>query len=115
MPVVKALAILPKDEMLAMWRVIQSKPHDRVIVSDVIARLEAVGAIDACIIHANDLVEDAYAALEPLIPDSFSKIMLRAFGWYVAEQSAPRVTRAELATSMASIRSRASVSPPVSP
>ena len=90
MPVVKAIGLLPRDEMRGMWRTIKSQPSDRAVVGAVIARLEEIGAIDACIHHAADLVEDAYATLQPLIPDSFSKIMLRAFGWYVAEQSAPR-------------------------
>lgn len=101
MPVVKALTRLPREEMRALWATIKSQPADRAVVGAVIARLEEVGAIDACIHHANDLVEDAYAVLQPLIPDSFSKIMLRAFGYYVAEQSAPRMTPAEAAAAAA--------------
>lgn len=85
-PVVKALARLPKPEMRAMWEVIRTKPQDHAVVADVIAKLEACGAIDACEEHSRVIVEDAFAALEGIIPDSFSKIMLRAFGHYVTER-----------------------------
>ena len=88
-PVVKALALLPKAEMRAIWDVIKTKPTDRAVVQGVIDKLEACGAIDACITHAQDLVESAFAKLQPLIPDSFSLIMLRAFGWFVSESSLP--------------------------
>jgi geranylgeranyl pyrophosphate synthase len=90
MPVVKAIGLLPRERMEALWRIVRSRPSERAVVDGVIAQLEACGAIDACIAQSHELVESAYAALQPLIPDSFAKIMLRAFGWFVTEQAAPR-------------------------
>ena len=88
-PVVKAMSRLPLGEMRALWEVIKTCPADPAVVGAVIDQLEACGAIDACILQAHALVEDSYALLQPLVPDSFSKIMLRAFGWFVSEQAAP--------------------------
>lgn len=85
MPVVKAITLLPKPEMRALWETIKSKPEDREVIKNCIQTLEDCGAIDACVDHASRLVEDAFEVLNPMIPDSFSKIMLRAFGWFVAE------------------------------
>jgi geranylgeranyl pyrophosphate synthase len=85
-PVVKAIRILPKDRMKRMWEIIKSKPQDHAVVAEVIAELEECGAINACEEQSKDMVEAAYAALDPMIPDSFSKIMLRAFGWFVSER-----------------------------
>lgn len=33
------------------------------------------------------LVESAWEALDPIIPESFSKMMLRSFGWFVIERT----------------------------
>ena len=80
-PVVKAIGLLPRDEMRALWDVIKTCPHDRATVDACIATLERCGAIDACVAHASRLVESSYQELDRHIPDSFSKIMLRSFGW----------------------------------
>jgi geranylgeranyl pyrophosphate synthase/predicted secreted hydrolase len=75
-PVVKALRLLPKDKMREMWRVIKSKPADRKVVAGVIAQLEECGAIDECVVQSEKLVEDSYAQLDKVIPDSFSKCVV---------------------------------------
>ena len=85
-PVVKAIGLLPKERMRHIWEVIRSKPAERAVVDGVIAELETCGAIDACEEHSRVIVEDAFKKLDAVIPDSFSKIMLRAFGWFVTER-----------------------------
>lgn len=92
-PVVKAIARLPKEQMKAMWATIKTKPTERAVVDAIIAQLEECGAIDECVEHSERLVEDAYKRLDPVIPDSFSKLMLRAFGWFVTEQSMTRAAQ----------------------
>ncbi len=87
MPVVKAIGLLPREQMAALWLVIKSKPKDQATIDNVIAQLEECGAINACVAQAYDMVEVAFEALNPVIPDSFSKIMLRAFGWFVSESA----------------------------
>merc|ERR1719223_770154 len=56
-PVVKAISLLPKDEMAALWETIQSKPSDPETVLSCIDKLEACGAIDACVKQAEEMVE----------------------------------------------------------
>jgi hypothetical protein len=124
-PVVKAIKRLPRDKMRAMWGVIKTKPRDRPTIARVIAELEDCGALDECVEQSERLVEDAYAKLDAVIPDSFSKcvpqppshppfilpslifhslsislslfrLMLRSFGFFVTEQSVTRARELEL-------------------
>ena len=46
----------------------------------------ACGAIQACADKARELVEAGWAKAEPLLEPSLSRVMLRAFGWYVLER-----------------------------
>ncbi len=87
MPVCKYMALEKSaEEREKTWNIIKSKPKDQEIINGVISTLEKVGAIDACVDQANQLVEDAWEKLDPIVPDSFPKMMLRSFGWYVNEQ-----------------------------
>jgi len=86
LPVAKAMSRLPEPERAWVWRTLQSKPKDQKVVNDVVAKLEACGAIEAVAKEARDLVEEAWTRASPLLDDSLSKIMLRAFGWYVLER-----------------------------
>lgn len=86
-PVVKAIGRLPTQEMRKLWDTIQTKPEDPETIAHCINVLEDCGAVEACVQHAVDMVEEAWAELDPLIEDSFSKIMLRSFGWFVTERT----------------------------
>ena len=88
-PVVKAMRRIPKERMLALWEVIKSKPQARAVVDDVIAQLEACGAVDECVAQSEAMVDDAFAKLDKVIPDSFSKLMLRSFGFFVTVRGLP--------------------------
>ncbi len=86
LPVAKAIARLPRAESLRLATTLKSKPRDLVVVSGVVEQLEISGAIQACADQAGQLVEEAWRMAEPLLPDTMSKVMLRAFGWYVLER-----------------------------
>jgi geranylgeranyl pyrophosphate synthase/predicted secreted hydrolase len=86
LPVVKALASLFGSERVALATTIASKPQDARTVEGVIAQLERLGAIDACVVQAREIVEAAWRRLDPLIEDSQCKVTFRAFGWYVLER-----------------------------
>jgi len=86
MPVAKAMSRMDKTQRAELWNVIKSKPQDQKVVDKVIQDLEDCGAIEACVEHANRLVEDSWAAMDPIVPDSFSKMMLRSFGWFVVRR-----------------------------
>ena len=86
MPVAKAMSRMNKQQRQQLWSTIESKPQDAATVNKVIADLEKVGAIDACVVEANKIVEDSWAKLDPIVPDSFAKMMLRSFGWFVVRR-----------------------------
>jgi geranylgeranyl pyrophosphate synthase len=86
-PVVKAFAKLSREEAASLWARIAMKSTDREVVDGVIAALEACGAIDACIEHAKKLVEDGFAEIDCVLPDSMAKVMLRAFGLYIVQHA----------------------------
>jgi geranylgeranyl pyrophosphate synthase/predicted secreted hydrolase len=76
-PVVKAISRLSKSDMKRIWSIIKSKPMERDVIDGVIRELEECGAIDACVDQSESLVEESYALLDPVIPDSFSKCVER--------------------------------------
>jgi len=87
MPVCKAMAKLQTvEERKKLWDIIKSKPQDQKIVDSVIAQLEDLGAIQACVDQADKIVNQAWSDLDSVIPDSFAKMMLRAFGSFVIER-----------------------------
>lgn len=87
-PVAKAMdnSRLDLAARTQIWATIQSKPQDIETVGAVIKRLDECGAIQASIDQANELVKNAWAEVDAAIPDSFYKMLLRAFGWYVLER-----------------------------
>jgi geranylgeranyl pyrophosphate synthase len=86
LPVVKAFGVLPAEKRAWIWERLRAKTEDPAIVGEVIGRLEECGALQACDAQAKDLVESAWAELQPLIEDSISKVMLRAFSFYVLDR-----------------------------
>lgn len=87
-PVAKAMSSsrLALDQRQKIWNTIKSKPQDTETVGDVIKVLDECGAIQASIDEANTLVNNSWAEVDKCIPDSFYKMLLRAFGWYVLER-----------------------------
>ena len=69
-----------------LYETLRSKPQDRETIGRVIDTLEECGAIEECAVQARSLVEEGWAKVAPLVPDSIAKMMLRAFGWYVIER-----------------------------
>lgn len=86
LPVAKAFGRLERDERVWLWDTLRSAPQDQAVIEAVIARLEEVGAIEACAIEARERLETAWELVQPLLEDSIVKVMLRAFGYYVLER-----------------------------
>jgi geranylgeranyl pyrophosphate synthase len=85
LPVVMGLARVDSRERARMAATIRSLP-DAETAERITARLEDLGALTACEAQAQDLVEAAWAILDPLLVDSQQKVLFRAFGWYVLER-----------------------------
>ncbi|MFI5306113.1 MAG: polyprenyl synthetase family protein [Polyangiales bacterium] len=86
LPVAKAMGRLPRKDREWLWETLRQKPQDMKVVGSVVDLLERCGAIDACAVQARSLVEEGWQKLEPVVEDSLSKMLLRAFGWYVLER-----------------------------
>ena len=85
-PIAKAMGLLPLEERRTLWSLLTSKPSDPARILDVINIVNACGALDACEAQARELVENAWRAVDPLVPDSQFKVRLRAFGWFVLDR-----------------------------
>jgi geranylgeranyl pyrophosphate synthase len=86
MPVAKAMSLLDLDARTWLWSTLEARPEDQDVVERAIDLLEDRGALQACQMEAERLVEEAWSALDPLVPDSLAKLMLRAFSWFVLER-----------------------------
>jgi geranylgeranyl pyrophosphate synthase/predicted secreted hydrolase len=86
MPVAKAMARLGAPERRKLVETLRSHPTDLTIVAAVVEQLETCGAVQACADEAHELIEAAWRAADPVLPDTIPKVMLRAFGWYVLER-----------------------------
>jgi len=86
MPVAKAMGLLPLDKREYVWEIIQTMPTDRTIIESVIVTLQNCGAIEACRLEAEELVEEAWKKVDEALADSFFKIRVRAFGWFALKK-----------------------------
>jgi len=86
LPIAIAMARLPHDRRVWLWETLQSRPSDAPTVAAAVELLESCGAITACADQARALVEAGWQRAEPLLEPSLSRVMLRAFGWYVLER-----------------------------
>lgn len=85
-PVAKAMQVLDKPQRKRLWDIIKSKPDDQKIVDEAVEIMEKCGAIQAASDQASALVEEAWGRLDNVIEDSFYKMLLRSFGWYVLDR-----------------------------
>lgn len=86
LPMAVAIGRLPAERRAWLWETLQSKPTDVATVAAVVELVESCGAIAACADRARDLIEAGWRRCEPLLEPSLSRLMLRAFGWYILER-----------------------------
>ncbi|HWO14038.1 MAG TPA: polyprenyl synthetase family protein [Polyangiaceae bacterium] len=86
LPVVKALGRLPPSSRAWLWRTLAPGPRDPAQIEAIARLLEDCGALQACSSLAREIVEQAWAELDPVLPESQFKLMFRAFSWYVLER-----------------------------
>ncbi len=86
LPVVRALCKLPAEERFQMVAALRKRPLDPVTIFGLIGMIQGTGAFEYCISVSERLVEDSWNDIEPLLPESLWKVMLRAFCGYVLER-----------------------------
>jgi geranylgeranyl pyrophosphate synthase/predicted secreted hydrolase len=85
-PLVKAMGRLPREQRRSLWATVASRPSDARTIAGVVETLDACGALDACERQARALVEAAWLPVGSLFPDSYAKVNLRAFSWFLLER-----------------------------
>ena len=85
-PVAKAMSRLDAAQRRKLADTLAAHPTDPVVVSGAVELLEGCGAVQAAADEARELIEVAWRAADPVLPDTIPKVMLRAFGWYVLER-----------------------------
>lgn len=85
-PVAKAMSRLDYKQRRELWDIIRSKTRNRKTLGRAVKLIEECGAIQACQDQARDLIDREWKRIDPLLRDSFSKLMLRAFSWYVLDR-----------------------------
>lgn len=86
-PVARAFGSMTQEEREEFWAKLKTKP-DYDVVHAMIKQLMSpnINALKNSIQDATDMVEKAFQKLDSTIPDSYYKIMLRAFGDYVLDR-----------------------------
>ncbi len=81
-PIVRAFQVLDEPEQRELAALLQAEPEEKDI-GRILDLVEGCGAVDWCHEYARDLVEDAWEPVDEALEPSQSKMMLRAFSWFV--------------------------------
>jgi geranylgeranyl pyrophosphate synthase/predicted secreted hydrolase len=84
MPLAHAVGLLSIDRMSAVWQAVRDGGADEATVREVAEILVECGAVQACYDDAKAHVDRAWSVLEPLLPGTYLKVMVRALGFYAA-------------------------------
>jgi geranylgeranyl pyrophosphate synthase/predicted secreted hydrolase len=87
MPIAKTMSLGSPPERARLWEILSAGTTDRALIAEAIGIVEGCGALDACRLDADLLVEQGWAELDPLIPESLAKLMLRVFSWRVLDRT----------------------------
>ncbi|MCX2951575.1 polyprenyl synthetase family protein [Lentzea sp. NEAU-D7] len=88
MPLLHAVALLPRERMAEIWAAVRDGDADEAVVRDVARELVACGALQACYDDAQTQVDEAWGKLDVLLPSSFMKVAVRALGVYAGLREA---------------------------
>ena len=72
---------MSRDWLIGQYRV----PAYERDIGAMVSLIESSGALQTCIDEAHELVEKAWVPVDETVPDSFAKVCLRAFGWFVCK------------------------------
>lgn len=85
-PVIRCLMLLHKQPERQRWLWAQyAVAQEKRDIGGMVDLIEGSGAFASCIEEAHGMVEKAWIAVDRTVPDSFAKVCLRAFGWFVCK------------------------------
>jgi geranylgeranyl pyrophosphate synthase len=85
-PVAKALGRMTSVDRARFIATLRSCPKNPSVIRWMIETLDSTHVFADCLVEAQSLIDESWRKVEPLLDDSISKMMLRAFGWYVVER-----------------------------
>lgn len=83
-PIARAFMVLDDRDRRALWEHLQADP-DEMDIKAILSLVERCGAVDWCHDRAREVVEEAWEPVDEHLPDSQTKMRLRAFGWFVVD------------------------------
>jgi geranylgeranyl pyrophosphate synthase len=86
LPIVIGLGSAPPELRRWLWQTLEQKPEAPELVARVISELERLGAIEACVTRAREIVNSSWRELDPLLPESQAKVVFRAFSAFVLDR-----------------------------
>lgn len=86
LPIAKAMERLDATERHKLVSNLKEQSNDPKVINRVIQQVEECGAIEACNKEAHQMVDSAWYVLDPLLPDSIIKIMLRCYSQFLLER-----------------------------
>ncbi|RNF03316.1 putative polyprenyl synthase [Trypanosoma rangeli] len=85
-PVAKAMGRLELPQRERVWSILQEHTSDSDKIGEVVKLLYSVNAIQDCLVDAQKLVDEKWSVLDPLIPDSMPKVMMRTFCLFLTKR-----------------------------
>jgi geranylgeranyl pyrophosphate synthase len=85
-PVARAFTLFTAEQRQNFWDVLKTKPEYDIVENVLIKELNSVDALKLSHLDAKNMVEEAFERLDAAIPDSYYKLMIRAFGDYVLDR-----------------------------
>lgn len=85
-PIAKALSRLDRPGRQRLAETLSSRTDDAARLAEAIALVEACGALDACQAEAEARIEAGWRPFDAVVPDSYFKVYLRAFGSFVLDR-----------------------------
>lgn len=82
-PIAKSLELLPIHEKIQVWEILVAKTSDTNLHQKLIKLFENQGVFEACYLESQRIIESAWSKLDPLLTESYTKLMLRAFTWHL--------------------------------
>ncbi len=86
-PIAVAMSFLNKEDRKRLWEIVKMKTDNNQLLSEAVALLDKFNILEKCTQHAKDIVNKAWAKLDPLVTDSMVKLNLRAFSWYILDRT----------------------------
>ncbi|RNC44822.1 polyprenyl synthase [Trypanosoma cruzi] len=86
-PVAKAMGKLELPQRERIWSILNERTSDREKIEEALSLINSANVVDECVADALQLVEEEWKVVDPLIPDTVSKVMLRALCFYIIRRN----------------------------